>query len=310
MINRSRSIVLLAALTPVLTNAQVSILLQPTDDVGVGFHDNYPSADNNYENATHFSAFSQPGNAGGVNAGRSMVRFDLSAVPEGYEVWGAFMNLTARGPYAGTGEVASVGHMGDNACTLRRITSPWNASTVTWNTQPTSTGLHAAELPPSQYVLQNYVTIDVTAMVLDMMADPANSHGFMLQLNDESPSRGLLFHSTESALPGQAPSLLIIYGKCDELHMGLAEESYPTPALTVIPNVVQAGTNVRITLNGPSAAQARLAITDAAGRIVWTGDTKQWPMEVLMPALAAGTYVATVTDRNGNALAKARFVVN
>ena len=81
--------------------SQTSVVLYSTRDCPFAYHDNYNTANTNYNSAVHFSAFAQPGASGGVNAGRSVVEFDLSSIPTDSTVVGAFLSVSARGPWAG-----------------------------------------------------------------------------------------------------------------------------------------------------------------------------------------------------------------
>ena len=110
-------------LSAYLTFGQTSVVLVPTRDTPFAFHDNYNTENINYNNALHFAAFAQPGNSGGMNTGRAALDFDLSPIPSGSTILGAFLNLTGIGPF-GIGQAASVGNTGQNECTLSRITSP------------------------------------------------------------------------------------------------------------------------------------------------------------------------------------------
>lgn len=75
-----------------------------------------------------------------------------------------------------------------NSAEIRRVLSPWTASTVTWNTQPSTTGLptlprNAVAVPQITTPfsgLQDNQLIDVTAIVRKMLATGQN-YGFELR---------------------------------------------------------------------------------------------------------------------------------
>lgn len=277
--------------------------LAPTQDGTVGVHPGYQTANSNYDWSTHFSAFSQPGNMGGANYARSLVAFDLSSIPADATVVAAFLDLTGAGP-VGPGDVSTIGHVGENAATLRRIVEPWDATTVTWNTRPDATEDNMVALPASTYATQNYLNIDVTALVQDMVQDPANSHGFQLQLDDESVSRGLIFFSSEVPEMDHWPALTVIHGEC-LLPTQLAPQHHGR-TFTLVPNATQRGGHMVLT-GGNSGMH--VVITDPAGRSIQRITPDQWPVTVQTNGLSAGAYVLQVMD-DGRATYTQRFVVN
>ncbi len=294
----------LACITHAL-NAQTSVLLPVTRDVALGYHDNYNTANTNYNTSIHFSAFSQPGNAGGVNKGRGLMDFDLSVIPSGSNILGAFLNLTAIGPF-GVGDVAEVGHVGPDQCKLKRVTEAWNDNTVTWNTQPATTDVNATALASSTHALQNYYSIDVTLLVQDMINDLANSHGFMLQLDNETPTRGLAFHSGLAEHAEQRPTLLVVYGQCG---VGMMELPNDLGDLQVFPNIASPGDVLVLDKPGSIEQAGRLEVWDAAGRMAWTTPIGQWPLRWAVPALSPGVYTTMIRDRFARAIGSARVVL-
>jgi hypothetical protein len=305
--NTLKALAILALyVTAGVLTAQTSVLLPATRDVPIGYHDNYPSANLNYNSGLLFAAYSQTGFQGGENNNRSLVDFDLSILPAGSTLLGAFLNLTAVGPFS-QGPVGSVGSTGQNSCTLRRVTEEWNDATVTWNNQPANTLQNAVPLPQSTHPLQNYYSINVTALVRDMIADPANSHGFMLMLDDETPERGLVFHSGMAQRPDQRPTLLLVYGECGTVGMSGIDNA--VGELVVSPSIASAGEIMVLSMPGALEQPARLEVVDAAGRLVWNTTATQWPVQWKVPAPSRGSYTLIVKGRTGEVLGAARAVI-
>ena len=70
-----------------------------------------------------------------------------------------------------------------NASYIERVTTDWTESTVTYNTQPSTSTIHRVLLPESTTADdKNYIDYDVTEMVQDMLNNPGESFGFMLRL--------------------------------------------------------------------------------------------------------------------------------
>jgi len=287
--------------------AQTSVVLSPTEDAGLGYHDNYNTANTNYNGAIHFSGFCQPGTIGGINSGRGVMDFDLSTIPVGSTILGAFLSLSAIGPFGPMGPVTTIGHVGQNECALRRITSAWADNTVTWNTQPTASMQNEVMLNTSNYALENYININVTALVQDMVDDPINSYGFMLQLVNETVSRGLAFHSSLASDPDKRPTLLVVYGDCGG--QGISDTESARYALTISPNIASPGATLRMDLDFAPNIACSLAMIDASGRTVQTEQVHRWPCEMIVPSEANGVYSVRLTDPQGEVLGIARLVV-
>ena len=136
---------------------------------------------------------------------RGFLQFDLSSIPTGSIIDSAFLSLYAPDqPHAQF-------HSGENAAFLRRITSDWGESTVSWNDQPDATSLHQVRLPTASAEFLDYLKINVTELVQDMVFDPSTSFGFMLVLQDESIYHRISFCASEYPDPAKHPKLVIHY---------------------------------------------------------------------------------------------------
>lgn len=288
-------------------NAQTTLVLVPNMDTEIGYHDNYNSANTNYNSSIHYSAISQPGASGGVNKARGLMSFDLTPIPNDATVMGAFLSLSASGPVDPNGDVTAVGSMGQNNSKLLRITSPWNDNSVTWNSQPSSTAVNAVSLEQSTYSMQNYLNIEVTALVQDMVADPANSYGFMLKLDNETPTRGLCFHSGLAPEPDKLPQLIVIYGECGRI--GIDEINGEDGKLRLTPNITYPGSTVQLDMGANLSGTSDLVLIDALGQIILSRSVNSWPLTMTVPAVASGTYSWKVENPVGKVFGLARMVV-
>lgn len=234
------------------------------------------------------------------------MEFDLSSFPANSTVLGAFLSLSASGPI-GAGTVGQVGSMGQNNAKLFRITSAWNDNTVTWNTQPTFTMVSAVPLAPSTYAMQNYINIDVTTLVQDMVTDPSNSFGFLLKEDNEIPSRGLCSFGGLAPDPDKVPQLVIVYGDCGQT--GIAEEDGDdNTRLLLSPSIASPGSVIHLEMSG-TAGLSTLDLIDALGQSVLTRTISSWPVCLTLPALAQGSYTWRSQNTKGILLGTARMVV-
>lgn len=201
---------LFAISTFIVSSQTYGLLLNPSKDASVGFHDGYNTANTNYGDAVHNSAFSQPSYCcPGENAGWGLIDFDLSSIPEDAIILTAKLSLYAFTD--GISDYITDGHVGDNTSFLCRIIEPWEEMEVTWNTSPSYTYSNRVKLNASDSLNQDYININVKNLVQDMVVNPYDSYGFVVKLKNESPVRGMMFCSSDVPDSAKWPKLKITY---------------------------------------------------------------------------------------------------
>lgn len=287
---------------PTISIGQTIDQLLSSQDAVLGYHEGYSSANSNYNYADWFGAMSQPGNLGGENNSRSLIAFDLSAYPVGTIINEATLDLYGRGA-VGVGAVASVGNVGNNSCWLERVTSPWNDMTVTWNTSPTVTAVNAMVVSASSTSTQDYLGVDVTQLVQDMINDPDNSFGFLIRLQIEDPSRGLFFCGGGFSDAAKRPRLNIKYNPDISVPEHRAHR-----ILLARPNPCTRGTWVTF-LGVPD--NLTFDIVDELGRVVIQGSMLQADGSFLVPStISDGIYhIRAKGGSVGNTLYSAALLV-
>ncbi|MDX9854653.1 MAG: DNRLRE domain-containing protein, partial [Tenuifilaceae bacterium] len=143
--------------------------------------------------------------AGGIANNRSLFQFDLSAIPNDAIIVEATLNLY----FASFGSTGHANTSGSNESYLMRITESWDKTTVTWNNQPAVTATNQVLLPNSISPTQDYLGIDVSALVRDMKQ--YGNHGFLLKLATEQFYRRLYFASGDYADASKHPELIVKY---------------------------------------------------------------------------------------------------
>lgn len=148
---------------------------------------------------------------GYVGSRKALIGFDLSQLPSCMVLISAKLSLFAfpKSPDGGHSTLS-----GANNCYLERIISPWEEGKVTWENQPNVSDKNRVMLNSSVSDNQDYVGINVTNLVKDMLNDPKNSHGFRLSMVDNDYYRRLVFASSDHPNPAKHPRLVIIYRKC------------------------------------------------------------------------------------------------
>lgn len=190
-----------------VTKAQSVVILQPGSDNGkdamVGNYFDY--VDQNFGDLPELEAYAWT--AAGLNTDmRFLIEFDLSVIPAGSVIDEARLTLYYDPATWWGGGI----HTGDNDAYVSRIIEPWDENIVTWNTQPATTELHRITLPSSISPTQDY-NIKIKKLIQDMVNDPENSHGLMVQLVDETQYKSLLFCSSDYADASNHPKLRIKY---------------------------------------------------------------------------------------------------
>jgi gliding motility-associated-like protein len=148
------------------------------------------------------AAWTYQGNFGII---RTLIEFDLSSIACESDIESAYLSFFYN-PFCG-----HEGHGGDNDAWLRRIVEAWNETIVIWPTQPAVTLENQVYLPPSTSTSQDYIDIDVTNLVQDMINDQENSFGFQLKMVTEETYRSLTFASSDHFDPELWPEIEVNY---------------------------------------------------------------------------------------------------
>lgn len=210
-----------------------TITLRPGSEEGKDafIANNIPSGyiNQNFGNAADFAAIAWT-RGGSESNTRSLVEFDLSIIPANATITNAKLSLYYNPTSANPGHSTLDG---SNSSVLQRITQSWGEYSVTWNTMPNTTNVNEVILPQSTANNQDYLDIDVTSLVIDMVNNPSQSFGFMLKLLNESYYRSLLFASSDNANINLHPKLEVSYTintNIDEHQHKPNIELYPNPS--------------------------------------------------------------------------------
>jgi len=159
-------------------------------------------------------------------------------------------------------------HFGLNRAYLRRIVSPWAANTVTWNTQPDYITTNQVLLSESTSPFQDYLNMNVTNIVRDMVNNPTTSYGFILMLGTEWYYRCINFASGDCIDATKRPLLQITYTTTT----GITPVSGEIPSNFKIyqnyPNPFNPETNIKFDI--PERSFTRIDVFDMLGRNIET----------------------------------------
>jgi hypothetical protein len=120
-----------------------------------------------------------------------------------------------------------------NESVVQRVTSPWTENTVTWSNQPSTTTMDEVILAQSLSPTQDYPNLDVTAMVQQMLSNPALNEGFMLRLTTETAYAQMFFASGDNPDSAKHPTLQVCYTLATAVNPIVKETG-----VTIFPNPV------------------------------------------------------------------------
>lgn len=148
---------------------------------------------------------------------RQFFRFNgLSTIPAGTTITSATLTLTgvttsAAAPQGNSYYPGSpYNSSGTNPAWVKRVTGSWTASVITWNNQPTTTTTNAVGIPASTSQWNYSVTLNVTALVQDIINSGQNN-GFSMELQTEAYYRSLIFTGPRNANVNNRPKLVVTY---------------------------------------------------------------------------------------------------
>lgn len=277
---------ILATLFTFFGYAQITLTLRPDSlegkDAKIWYLSNQggtygPTNDLNYGNDQSFLAHEWTW-SGDEGTRKSLIDFDLSQIPANATITDARLSLYAF-PSSPDGGHSTLS--GSNECRIQQITSAWNEDDVTWNTAPSVTSMNQVVLASSVVDYQDYLDIDVTAMIQEQYANPTANFGFMISMITQEHYRAMIFGSSDNPDSTLHPKLEITYDPFSSI-----SENPFDDAIFVYPNPSSNG-QFSIKMEG----DYRFKISNLEGRTVFEQFTPvQGLHNVQVGNLASGTY--------------------
>lgn len=210
---------------------------------------NASAADGNYATLEEMVPFTWTF-SGSVGSCRALLDFtDLQSIPQGTVVTYAYLSLYGKPSSAS----APQGNSGTNDCYVQRVTSTWDESTVTWNTQPSSTTTNQVTLPGSNGVQFNYDVVDlnITTLIQDIINQPpASRYGLLIRLQTESTYRSIVFASSDYSEAAKRPKLRLGLSFCSgSARSAVSESKIFTPDVIEANGKVQNGVTALVKTN-------------------------------------------------------------
>lgn len=158
----------------------------------------------------HFWAATWTWNGGNWGIMRSLVEFDLDPVPNNVEIIVARLSLFGKKDPPDQHSLYEI-YGTYNFGVINRITDEWEENLVSWDDQPEITTQNQVFLHPSNKAYEDYLDIDVTKLVEDMLNNPESGYGFRISLFEEEIYRMLAFCTSDNQDPDLRPKLVITY---------------------------------------------------------------------------------------------------
>ncbi len=202
-----------------ITKAQITVNLSPSKDAYL-LMSLRPGSEymGNTNYGTQIKFNSGEWTSGGYRVKeRSIIDFNFSIIPQGAVIQEAKLSLYAMQPQPND-EYKHVSYIirqnssyKSNASYLERVTGSWTETGVTYNSQPTTSTANRVLLPQSTTSDQNYLNVDITALVQDIVNNPSSSFGLLLKLQTEQYYTRMAFCSKDHSDPSRHPQLTITY---------------------------------------------------------------------------------------------------
>ena len=151
-----------------------------------------------------------------LGIGRSLIRFDLSAIPPDAQILDARLTLFYD-PSTSFGA-----QYGENASYIKKITEAWDEMTVTWYNQPLSTWADEIFIERTSSPSQDMTDINITGFVSGWVLFPETNFGFMHRMVAEIPYCCLAYSTSDHSSAEKRPKLVVRYIDCDPPSAGFS----------------------------------------------------------------------------------------
>jgi hypothetical protein len=173
---------------------------------------------------------------------------------------------------------------------------------VTWNTQPQTTTVNQVLIPSTTSSTQNFIDIDVTQLVSDMINNPASSFGFLFKLQTEQYYRKLVFASSDHPVDSLHPKLEV----CIQSTVGV-NPSVDNNSFRIYPNPSK--DKITIEYNQIKVEQVQIKLYSMEGRVLMEKTLMSNKMQIDVSGFSKGVYIVEVQSKKLG-IARQKVVIN
>jgi hypothetical protein len=128
-----------------------------------------------------------------------LIRFDLSSLPSSAQILEANLSVYYHSWVDNYQAVRIL--------TFHRVTSPWQASEVTWYSQPSASEAFGSLVLPADMNHWGYHEIDITLLTQEWQSFPSENYGILIRSGE---SRGEHFYRSFWSREGEHPPKIVI----------------------------------------------------------------------------------------------------
>jgi len=195
------------------------LLAQTTVTIGAGadwtdvmlykHNQNTAIANTNYYNQARNLASAWTSN-GYTTFWRTLFKFNLNIIPSGAVIQSATLYLYSDPTSTGNSGSTNNQLSGSNAVYFEKVTAGWGETTVTWNTQPSTTTNGRIWQQPSTSTTEN-IQVNLTSFVQEWVNSPSTNYGMRMGLENEQYYRGRSYASEDHTNTAIRPKLVVTY---------------------------------------------------------------------------------------------------
>ena len=237
--------------------AQATLTLQPNSTTGFDSQIASNAASQNYGSAIDDMAYTWSF-GGTTGIGRGLIKFDLSSIPTTATVTSA--SLYFYSDINSTSGSSGQPTYGSDSFLVRKITSSWTESGVTWTNQPGTSIVNQVSVPKSTSTTQNYV-INIINLAQGFVNNPSTNYGVMFSMaNEVTPYSSVIFASSNHSNAALHPAIRVCYTIANSIKTIHTNENnfsfYPNP------------NNGVFTIETSNTAKQTVQMHDVTGKLV------------------------------------------
>lgn len=272
------------------SQTNITVLLQPGPAEGQDATVSSLYPNDNFGNQPNINPYVGVENTN-TNITRVYINFDFSYVNDTFIIDTAIISL-----FYDTTFMNGTPHSGSTKMKITRLLEKWDEDTITWNSQPNSDTTWF-DIPAHTSPNEDYIKIDVTDLTQDMIDHSGNlgSPGFVIQFEDETPDKRIVWASSDNLKPNIRPALNIAFRG---ITTSLEDPRLNRARMVVYPQPMADHSTIKL-LNSRGKEHS-ITIFNYSGQLVKQIDNITTDhVKINREGLSSGLYILQLKDANG-----------